>query len=62
VRLLRGEGAPGQRQTLAEFVRERLLTRTLPGDVNRDQLIERVFQYLDQATAQELASGAEAEG
>ncbi len=61
VRPLRGEAAPGHPQSLAEFVRERLLTRTVPPEVDRAQLIERVFEYLDQATAAELAAG-EAEG
>jgi exonuclease SbcD len=62
VRPLRGEGAPGHPQSLAEFVRERLNSRPVPPEVDRDQLIARVFEYLDQATAAELAAAGEAEG
>lgn len=62
VRPLRGEGAPGHPQSLAEFVRERLNSRSVPPDVDREQLIARVFEYLDQATAAELAAAGEAEG
>ncbi len=60
VRPLRGSGAPGHPQSMTEFVRERLLTRTIPADVDRDQLIEKVFSYLDEAAAAELAAGEEA--
>jgi DNA repair exonuclease SbcCD nuclease subunit len=62
VRLLSGEGAPGHPQSLAEFVRERLMSRQVPPEVDREQLIARVFEYLDQATAAELAAAGEAEG
>lgn len=62
VRPLRGDGAPGHPQSLAEFVRERLNSRQVPADVDREQLIARVFDYLDQATAAELAAAGEAEG
>ncbi len=62
VRPLRGEAAPGHPQSLAEFVRDRLLSRPVPPEVDRDQLIARVFDYLDQATAAELAAAGEAEG
>ena len=62
VRPLSGEAAPGHPQSLAEFVRERLLSRQVPPEVDRDQLIARVFEYLDQATAAELAAAGEAEG
>jgi DNA repair exonuclease SbcCD nuclease subunit len=62
VRPLSGEGAPGHPQSLAEFVRERLMSRQVPPEVDREQLIARVFEYLDQATAAELAAAGEAEG
>lgn len=62
VKPLRGEGAPGHRQSLAEFVRERLQTRSLPPDVDRADLIARVFEYLDQATAAELAAAGQMDG
>lgn len=61
-RPLRGEAAPGHPQSLAEFVRERLRSRQLAPGVDREQLIERVFEYLDQATAAELVAAGEAEG
>ncbi len=62
VRPLRGEAAPGHPQSLAEFVRERLNSRQVPPEVDREQLITRVFEYLDQATAAELAAAGEADG
>ena len=62
VRPLRGEAAPGHPQSLVEFVRERLMSRQVPPEVDREQLITRVFEYLDQATAAELAAAGEAEG
>ena len=62
VRPLRGEAAPGHPQSLAEFVRERLNSRQVPPEVDREQLIARVFEYLDQATAAELAAAGEADG
>ncbi|HEY5218624.1 MAG TPA: DNA repair exonuclease [Gemmatimonadaceae bacterium] len=61
VRPARGEGAPAHPPSLAEFVRERLQSRAVPADVDREQLIARVFEYLDQATAAELAAAGEAE-
>jgi DNA repair protein SbcD/Mre11 len=61
-RSVRGEAAPGHPQSLAEFVRERLRSRQLSPGVDREQLIERVFEYLDQATVSELAAAGEAEG
>ncbi len=61
VRPMRGEAAPGHPQSLAEFVRERLNSRQVPPEVDREQLITRVFEYLDQATAAELAAAGEAE-
>jgi DNA repair protein SbcD/Mre11 len=62
VRPLRGEAAPGHPQSLVEFVRERLNSRQVPPEVDREQLITRVFEYLDQATAAELAAAGEADG
>ncbi|MGH7668642.1 MAG: metallophosphoesterase family protein, partial [Gemmatimonadaceae bacterium] len=61
VQPMRGEAAPGHPQSLAEFVRERLNSRPVPPEVDREQLIARVFEYLDQATATELAAAGEAE-
>ncbi|MDE3172406.1 MAG: DNA repair exonuclease [Gemmatimonadota bacterium] len=61
-RSLRGEGGSGHPQSLADFVRERLRSRQLTPGVDRDQLVARVFEYLDQATAAELAAAGEAEG
>ena len=58
----RGDGAPGRRQSLADFVQERLQSRSRPPDIDQTQLIERVFQYLDQAAATELAAAGESEG
>jgi hypothetical protein len=60
-RLRSGDHGRGHPQSLAEFVRECLRARQMPADVDREQLITRVFEYLDQATADELAAAGEAE-
>jgi DNA repair protein SbcD/Mre11 len=62
VRPMRGEAAPGHPQSLVEFVRERLNSRQVPPEVDREQLIAHVFEYLDQAAAAEMAAAGEGEG
>jgi len=46
---LHGQGAPGKRPSLNEIVREKLLSRPLDSDVDRDALVERAIAYLDEA-------------
>src|SRR5204862_7278443 len=46
---LQAGGAPGRRPSLNEIVREKLLTRPLDSDVDRDALIERAIGYLDES-------------
>lgn len=52
-------GAPGKRASLAELLRTHLANRLIDADIDREQLIARGLEYLDQAehTAPELASG-----
>jgi hypothetical protein len=49
-------GAPGKRPSLDELLREGLSTRLLPGDVDRNKLIDLGARYLAQADS--LASAA----
>ena len=44
-------GAPGRRPSLPEIVREKLRTRLLPSDVDRDALVTLGLRYLDEADA-----------
>jgi DNA repair protein SbcD/Mre11 len=44
-------GAPGRRPSLAETVRDKLRTRLLPSDVDRDSLVALGLRYLEQADA-----------
>jgi DNA repair exonuclease SbcCD nuclease subunit len=44
-------GAPGRRPSLAETVRDKLRTRLLPSDVDRDALVALGLRYLEEADA-----------
>ena len=44
-------GAPGRRPSLPDIVREKLRTRLLPSDVDRDALVALGLRYLDEADA-----------
>lgn len=44
-------GAPGRRPSLAETVRDKLRTRLLPSDVDRDALVALGLRYLEDADA-----------
>jgi hypothetical protein len=46
-----GEGAPGRRPSLADTVREKLRSRTLTENINRDALVELGLHYLREADA-----------
>lgn len=43
-----GVGAPGGRQTLADVLKSYLEKRSLPSDVDRDQLVELGLKYMDE--------------
>ncbi len=55
-----GQGAPGRRQSLAETVKDKLSSRSLTSDINRDALVDLGLRYLGEADT--LAGvGSEAE-
>jgi exonuclease SbcD len=51
-----GEGAPGRRPSLADFVREKLRERLVASDVDREALVELGLRYLKEAEEREGAS------
>jgi DNA repair exonuclease SbcCD nuclease subunit len=53
-------GAPGRRPSLAETVRDKLQTRLLPGNIDRDALVTLGLRYLEEATT--LAAAVPAAG
>jgi DNA repair protein SbcD/Mre11 len=54
-----GQGAPGKRPSLADVVREKLQTRTLTSDIERERLVELGLQYLREAEqAETVTAGA----
>jgi hypothetical protein len=46
-----GHGAPGRRPSLAETVREKLQSRVLESDIDRDALVSLGLRYLQEAEA-----------
>lgn len=54
-------GAPGRRPSLHDIVREKLKTRVLTSDVNREALVELGLGYLERAEAIALQTGREAD-
>ena len=49
-------GAPGKRPSLLDTVREKLRSRELPADIDRDALVELGLHYLREADAVETAA------
>lgn len=49
-------GAPMRRPSLNEIVREKLATRVIDADIDRDALIERAIAYLDEAQVAAVVS------
>jgi hypothetical protein len=43
---LQGQASPGRRPSLADVVREKLSSRLLEGDINREELVELGLRYL----------------
>ncbi len=52
-------GSPARRPSLADTVREKLSTRLLPSDIDRDALVALGLHYLELADAVVAAQGAE---
>ena len=48
---IHSQGAPGRRPTLAEIVREKLRSRVLEGDIDREALVSLGLHYLAEAEA-----------
>ena len=46
---LSGHGAPGKRPSLADVVREKLMSRVLEGDIDRNELVALGLRYLAEA-------------
>ena len=53
-----GQGAPGRRPSLAEVVKDKLQTRTLTSDIDRDRLVDLGLRYLREAEQAEMAAAA----
>ena len=53
-----GQGAPGRRPSLADFVRDKLRSRLVSGDVDREALVALGLRYLKDAEEAEGASTA----
>ncbi|HYD54587.1 MAG TPA: DNA repair exonuclease [Gemmatimonadaceae bacterium] len=53
-----GQGSPGRRPSLADVVREKLQTRTLTSDLDRERLVELGLGYLREAEQAEQAAAA----
>jgi len=61
LRLHAASGAPGRRATLVDFVRERLMSRTLESDIDRDEMVKRALAYLTEAENVTLPAAAAAD-
>lgn len=48
-----GQGAAGRRASLMEMVREKLRSRPLPGDIDRQRLVDMGLHYLSEAEQRE---------
>jgi DNA repair protein SbcD/Mre11 len=53
-------GAPGRRPSLMETVRDKLQGRIIPGDIDRDRLVELGLRYLREAEAAEATAAVAA--
>jgi DNA repair exonuclease SbcCD nuclease subunit len=62
IRRVDGQGAPGRRPSLADFVREKLRERMVAGDVDRDALVALGLRYLKDAEERESASASQPAG
>jgi DNA repair protein SbcD/Mre11 len=59
VRPEKGQGAPGRRASLADTVRDKLLSRVLTENINREALVELGLHYLREADALAGPTGEE---
>ncbi len=62
IRRADGQGSPGRRPSLADFVRDKLRERLVAGDVDRDALVELGMRYLKEAEERESASAPAPQG
>jgi hypothetical protein len=53
-----GHGSPSRRPTIADIVRDKLRSRMLESDIDREVLIELGLRYLREAEAAESAAAA----
>jgi DNA repair exonuclease SbcCD nuclease subunit len=51
-----GQGAAGRRASLMETVRDKLRARPLPGDIDRERLVERGLHYLTEAEERDVTT------
>jgi hypothetical protein len=59
---LHASGSPGRRPSLVETVQEKLRSRVLESDIDRDALVALAIRYLDEATAITAAPSLLADG
>jgi DNA repair exonuclease len=57
-----GQGAPGRRPSLADFVRDKLRERHVAADVDRDALVDLGLRYLRDAEERESMSASQPSG
>ena len=55
---LQGQASPGRRPSLADVVREKLMSRLLEGDINREELVELGLRYLRAAESAGITTGS----
>src|SRR4051812_32629545 len=55
---LQGQASPGRRPSLADVVREKLMSRLLESDINRDELVELGLRYLRAAESAGVGTAA----
>jgi hypothetical protein len=53
-----GQAAPGRRPSLADVVREKLMSRVLESDINRTELVALGLRYLSEAESSVAAATA----
>ena len=59
---LHASGAPGHRPSLADFVRDKLQSRTIASDIDQKEFVERGLAYLREAEQTAVAPAAVLEG
>jgi len=62
IRRTEGQGSPGRRPSLADFVRDKLRERLVAADVDRDALVDLGLRYLREAEEREAVTTPAAAG